>query len=142
MPKKTGREEFGHSLAREIWKRAERQGVGAAALMATLTDFTVRTFVDAYAAYLPEKPEVIIVSGGGVHKPVLMRKLTSAVAPARVFRCEELGYLNLPPFTSDAKEALAFAILVYESWHGRPSNLPPATGASRAVILGQVTPAY
>jgi anhydro-N-acetylmuramic acid kinase len=141
LPKTTGREEFGHSFAREIWKRAEQQGMGAPALMSTLTEFTAQTIARAYDAYLPEKPAVIIVSGGGVHNPVLMHKLTSAVAPARVLRCEELDSIDLQPFPSAAKEALAFAILAYESWHGRPGNLPSATGASRAVILGQVTPA-
>jgi hypothetical protein len=56
-----------------------------------------------------------------------------------LLRCEELGEIGLPAFSGDAKEALAFAILAYESWHGRAGNLPAATGARRPVILGQVT---
>jgi anhydro-N-acetylmuramic acid kinase len=59
--------------------------------------------------------------------------LATAVAPAKVLLSDEL---DLP---SDAKEAIAFAILAYESWHGRPGNLPAATGARRAVVLGDLT---
>ena len=140
-PKTTGREEFGHSFARKIWQRAEQYGIGASALMATLTAFTIQTIARAYDDFLPRRPEAIIVSGGGVHNPVLMRQLANALAPARLLRCEELTSIYLPAFSGDAKEALAFAILAYESWHGRPGNLPSATGASHAVVLGQVTPA-
>lgn len=139
-PKTTGREEFGHAFARQVWQRAGQQGVGAAALMATLTAFTAETIVRAYNDYLPRRPEVIIVSGGGAHNPVLMRQLAAALAPARLLRCEELDEIQLPPFPGDAKEALAFSILAYESWYGRPGNLPAATGASHTVVLGQVTP--
>jgi anhydro-N-acetylmuramic acid kinase len=138
-PKTTGREEFGHSFARQVWQRAGQQGVVGPSLMATLTAFTVETIVRAYADFLPCRPEVVIVSGGGVNNPVLMQQLADALAPARLLRCEELGEIQLPPFSGDAKEALAFAILAYESWHGRPGNLPSATGASRAVVLGQLT---
>lgn len=139
-PKTTGREEFGHSLAREIWRRAGQQGIGAATLMATLTAFTAETIARAYDAYLPHRPEVVIVSGGGARNPALMDRLAGVLAPARLLRCEELGEIGLPAFSGDAKEALAFAILAYESWHGRPGNLPAATGAGRPVVLGQVTP--
>ena len=40
---------------------------------------------------------------------------------------------------SQAKEAVAFAVLAYQSWHRKPSNIPGATGADREVILGKVS---
>jgi anhydro-N-acetylmuramic acid kinase len=78
-------------------------------------------------------PEEVIVSGGGANNQTLMTMLRAKLAPAIVRLSEEVG------IPGDAKEALAFAILAYETWHGRPGNLPAATGASRAVILGQIT---
>jgi anhydro-N-acetylmuramic acid kinase len=139
-PKTTGREEFGYALAREVWQRAEQWGIAGPALMATLTAYTAETIAGAYRRFLPRYPEVIIASGGGARNPEIMRRLAAACAPARLMTCEALGELGLPAFSGQAKEALAFAILAYESWHGRPGNLPAATGAGRAVVLGQITP--
>ena len=40
---------------------------------------------------------------------------------------------------TEAKEAVAFALLAYETWHRRPSNVPSATGAKRPAILGKIS---
>jgi anhydro-N-acetylmuramic acid kinase len=39
----------------------------------------------------------------------------------------------------EAKEALGFALLAYQTFHHRPGNVPQATGAKRAVILGKIS---
>ena len=85
-------------------------------------------------------PDEVIVSGGGAANPTLMAMLTAALAElaggnrARLFTSDDLG---LP---AAAKEAVAFAVLAYETWHGRPGNLPSATGAHQPVVLGAITP--
>ncbi len=76
----------------------------------------------------------MIVSGGGAQNPTLMALLREALAPARVLTSADFG---LPV---EAKEAVAFALLAYETWHGRPGNLPAATGAHSSVVLGDITP--
>jgi anhydro-N-acetylmuramic acid kinase len=133
-PKTTGRELFGAQFGAAAWERAAAAGLTAADIVATFTAFTARSIAQAYRDFLPRLPDEVIVSGGGAANPTLMARLRAELPAARVVASDELG---LP---GDAKEAVAFAILAYETWHGRPGNLPAATGAQRAVVLGSITP--
>jgi anhydro-N-acetylmuramic acid kinase len=132
-PKTTGRELFSAAYSQAVWTQAEGWGLPTSTVIATLTAFTVETIVRAYRDFLPVLPEEVIVSGGGSRNPTLMRGLEEVLAPAQLLLSEAMG------IPGEAKEALAFAILVYETWHSRPGNLPAATGARRAVVLGQIT---
>jgi anhydro-N-acetylmuramic acid kinase len=132
-PKSTGRELFSHAFAEAVWQRAEGMGLLPLDIIATLTAYTAQTIGRTYRDFLPCRPEMVIVSGGGARNPALLRMLADAVRPAALRPSEALG------IPGQAKEALAFAILAYESWHGRPGNLPAATGASHPVVLGQIT---
>jgi anhydro-N-acetylmuramic acid kinase len=132
-PKTTGRELFSADYSQAVWTQAEGLGLSAATTIATLTAFTVETIGRAYRDFLPVFPEEVIVSGGGSRNPTLMKRLEEILAPAQLLTSDTVG------IPGEAKEALAFAILTYESWHGRPGNLPAATGARRAVVLGQIT---
>ncbi|MCI0399396.1 MAG: anhydro-N-acetylmuramic acid kinase [Chloroflexi bacterium] len=132
-PKSTGRELFTNAFAEAVWQRAEAMGLALLDTIATLTAFTAQTISRAYRDFLPCLPEVVIISGGGARNLALLRMLADAVHPATVLPSDAMG------IPGQAKEALAFAILAYESWHGRPGNLPAATGASRPVVLGQIT---
>lgn len=133
-PKTTGRELFGAQFGEKVWARGVAAGLAPADIVATLTAFTARSIARAYRDHLPRFPDEAIVSGGGARNPTLMAMLRERLAPARVLTSADLG---LPV---EAKEAVAFAVLAYETWHGRPGNLPAATGARRAVVLGQITP--
>jgi len=136
-PKSAGREEFGADVTRAWLKDAAR--FRQQDLLATLTAFTATTIafsVDRFAPRLEGRTQgEVIASGGGTRNPTLMHALA--------LRVSKLGYaltttdaLGLP---SQAKEAVAFAVLAYETWHKRPANLPSATGAQRAVVLGKVS---
>lgn len=133
-PKTTGRELFSTSFAQQIWQKGMAAGKNPLDMMATLTAFSVQTIVQAYRDFLPLFPEEVIVSGGGAKNGTLMRDLAAALLPARLLPSDDVG------IPTDAKEAMAFAILAYESFNGRSGNLPSATGARQPVILGNITP--
>jgi len=130
---KNGRELFGTQRAAEYWNQAIGRGLLPNDIVATFTALTVRSIEHAYRTFLPFFPEEVIVSGGGARNRTLMAILRERVTPARVTTSEEY---NLP---ISAKEAVAFAVLAYETWHRRPGNIPTATGAFHAVVLGNVT---
>ena len=132
-PKTTGREQFGVHYANELWSRAQSQGISDADLVATLTAFTAESIADAYRRFLPQMPDEVILGGGGAKNPILLALLREALDPIAVTTHEALG------IPDDAKEALAFAVLAYETLHGRAGNLPNCTGASRRTVLGKIT---
>lgn len=131
-PRTTGRELFGTPRAAEYWSQASQRGLTPNDIVATLTALTVHSIEHAYRAFLPAYPDEIIVSGGGARNHTLKTMLTERLSPARVTTSEDYGLSN------EAKEAVAFAVLAYETWHKRPGNIPAATGASRAVVLGSI----
>lgn len=135
-PKSTGRELFGREFVeRRFLPQCSARGLSDADTMATATALTARSIEIAYRRWLAPRgmPGTAIVGGGGVHNLTLMRMLGSALSPIRLTTHEEFGIHN------DAKEAIAFAVLGYETLHGRPSNVPGATGASYPCVLGSVT---
>ncbi len=134
-PKTTGRELFGAQFGARVWERSIARGLMPEDIVATLTAFTAASIAQAYRDFLPTLPDEVIVSGGGARNPTLMALLRDHLPGVRVIPSDDVG------LGVEAKEAVAFAVLAYETWHGRPGNLPAATGARRAVILGDITPA-
>lgn len=135
-PKSTGREEFGAPYAAEFRAKGASLGLSDEALLATATALTARSIADAYRRFvLPTTPlDAVLLCGGGARNPTLRRMLAAELAPLPVGTVEERG---LP---ADAKEAIAFAVLAYETAHGRPGTLPSTTGAARPAVLGAVAP--
>ncbi len=134
-PKSCGREQFGAEFTAHFLHLAQSFALSADDLLATATALTAESIADAYRDFLlPRSPiDTVIVGGGGAANPTLMRMLSERLAPARVTNHAQFG---LP---DDAKEAVAFALLAYETLNGRPSNVPAATGASGPAILGKIS---
>jgi anhydro-N-acetylmuramic acid kinase len=128
-PKSAGREQYGA----EFVAKMKRSGAGLRDLITTGTVLTAATIAMGIRG-ATKGPLDLIVSGGGAHNPELMGHLAALLPQATVATSGDFGV------DVDAKEAIAFAILAYETWRGRPSNVPSATGATRAVLLGSVTP--
>lgn len=135
-PKSTGREEFGTAYAAEFRAKGLSLGLSDTDLLATATALTARSIADAYRRFvLPTiSLDAVLLCGGGARNPTLRRMLAAELAPLSVGTVEERG---LP---SDAKEALAFAVLAYETAYGRPGTLPATTGTTRPAILGAIAP--
>jgi anhydro-N-acetylmuramic acid kinase len=131
-PKSTGREAFGLPFARALVQRGSERGLSPPDLVATATYFTARTVADAYR-FLGRVDEVLL-SGGGVHNRALVRWIQELLHPVPVRTTGEEGV------DPDFKEAVAFAVLAACTAWGLPGNLPSATGARRAVVLGDITP--
>ncbi|HEX6971145.1 MAG TPA: anhydro-N-acetylmuramic acid kinase, partial [Limnochordia bacterium] len=137
-PKSTGREEFGRPFIAQAIAQAQSLGLSVADTVATATELTVESIARSYEAFVPEWSQgaiaEVIVCGGGASNPQLMVRLAARLAPVPVRPIEAYG------IPSQAKEALAFALLARQTLLGRSGNLPQATGARRAVVLGAVWP--
>jgi anhydro-N-acetylmuramic acid kinase len=128
-PKSTGKEHFHLPYLRRALDAVPTPAPDD--VLATLTRLTARTVGDACRAHGVTE---LVVSGGGVRNPALMRMIAEELPGVPLRTSDDLG---LP---SDAKEALAFAVLGHLSVHGLPGALPSVTGASRATLLGSITP--
>jgi|HubBroStandDraft_2_1064218.scaffolds.fasta_scaffold132007_2 anhydro-N-acetylmuramic acid kinase len=135
-PKTAGREEFGREFAQNFVRRCGR--VDKRDIVATATALTTRSIADALRRFVIRRTGTyrdFIVSGGGASNPTLMAMLANELRPLglQIRTSDEFG---LP---SEAKEAAAFALLAFQTWNRKPSNVPSATGAKRPAILGKIS---
>lgn len=142
-PKTTGREYYGMPQVRQWVQERNLPGnaltgedpdvrQAACDLIATVTAWTAESIADAYRRFLPGMPDDVLVNGGGSRNPTLMRMIAERLGGMPVRPTDAVG------IDADAKEAIAFALMAHDSLAGLPTNIPGATGASRAVPLGKV----
>ncbi len=132
-PKTAGREQFGPAFTARLLALCREHSARAEDALATATALTARSI----ALAVPPEACDLIVSGGGAKNLTLQRMIAEAVPQAAVKNSDD-PFLPTP-LPVEAKEAAAFALLAYMSRHRLPGNIPSATGAHRAVILGQLT---
>jgi len=140
-PKTTGREEFGETFVGRMLASARRLRMRAEDMVSTATALTSASIADAYRRFVFPKLQAaelgrlqIILGGGGARNPTLRRMLARQIGAGELLTHEDFGIANA------AKEALAFAILAHEPLLGKPGNVPNATGARHAAVLGKVMP--
>jgi anhydro-N-acetylmuramic acid kinase len=145
-PKSFGREQFGEVFVSRLIAMCRKAGGSEDRdedIVATATALTAASVVDAYRRFVwghvgqaaPLSPVEFVVAGGGAKNNVLMKMLRDGLEPlgVKVRLMEELGV------PAQAKEGVAFALLAWLSFHGLAGNVPAATGAARAAVLGKVT---
>jgi anhydro-N-acetylmuramic acid kinase len=151
-PKTAGREQFGREFAREFLHACRPLGAARSRskpdepagdaiekrdVIATATALTARSVAAAIERFVMPEGDFseLIISGGGARNPTLVAWLEKQVRRLGLDlrSSDEFG------IPSSAKEAVAFAVMAYETWNRRPSNVPSATGAERAVMLGKIS---
>ena len=131
-PKSTGFEMYGDAF---VARAAQQHGGFDTDLMATLTEFTARTIALGLrqCAQLGSPIEEVVTAGGGVKNPALMERITALIAPIPIRQSDELGV------PSNAREAMAFAVLADMTLRGIAACLPPVTGATAPKLLGKLS---
>jgi len=124
-PKTAGREQYGVEFLKQFTGSDPDR-------IATATAFTAATIARSITQFAPQTEEVI-AAGGGTHNRQLMGQLAAFLPGCCITTTSEFG------IDPDAKEAIAFAVLAHRTWKRKTGNLPGATGASRAVVLGKIT---
>jgi anhydro-N-acetylmuramic acid kinase len=112
------------------------EGASFSQRLSTAASLTAASIHQAITDFLPAAPAELIVSGGGTRNAAIMQHLHERMRAidCKVMTSDELG------MPSEAKEAVAFALLAAATLDGVPSNVPSVTGAARAVVLGSITP--
>lgn len=128
-PKSTGKELFNATYLGAALER--HPGLRAEDVAATLTALTAETVA---AEARRHRVDSIVVSGGGLANPTLMAMLDQRLPGVTMRPSSVLGA------PSDAKEAIAFALIGWHTAHGLPGSVPGCTGARGARLLGTIVP--
>ena len=127
------REMYGDAYVEQLLKKANELDVPLGDVLATATRFTAECISAGVRDYCPVKPDRMIVGGGGSMNPTLLAHIADCLPGCEVMTNEQLG------LDSNAKEAVAFAVLANEAMYGQPNNAPGATGAAHPVVMGKIS---
>lgn len=131
-PKSTGREQYSEAFMEKIAKEYNFNTYPKNDIITTITEFTVQAITYNYKHFLNDIDKIVIC-GGGSHNRYIVKRIKENFRDVEVMTGEEFG------INSDAKEAVAFAVLGYMTLSKKPSNVKCATGAKDDVILGNIT---
>ncbi len=136
-PKSTGREMFGEEYLESLYEKMGSLGISLQDAMATVTEFTAWSIVQSYRKFImpQNKGDRLYIGGGGSYNAALVERLRKSMEKfgVAVSIQEDMG------FSSDAKEAVAFALLADCAIAGRYNSIPSVTGALNPVILGKIS---
>jgi len=132
-PKATGREYFGRGYCEKLYTTCKDMSMPDEDIIATVTAFTAQAISHAIDRFVPYSINKMIIGGGGAYNHTLLNQIRKRLPKIRVVTHEELHK------NSDAKEAIAFAILANETISGNTGNLPSVTGAGHHKILGKIS---
>ncbi|MDX6182007.1 anhydro-N-acetylmuramic acid kinase [Flavobacterium sp. Fl-77] len=136
FPKTIGPELFGHEYVQNAMLKSSQNSISVEDLLATLTRFSAETIAEAIqlavknTSYKIEDFKIYI-SGGGANNPLLVRWLKELL-PCHFYKSDDLG------ISSDAKEAVLFAILANETVSGGAFNFGTKKGIP-SVTMGKIS---
>jgi len=134
-PKTTGREKYGKEFAENLIDIMKNKELTEYDMVATVTYFTAKSIAESYKKWILPIANIdkVILGGGGSHNMTLIKYLKQELSGIQIITQEDIG------LSSDAKEAIAFAILGNETIHGNFNNIPNVTGAKHPVVMGKIT---
>lgn len=133
FPKTTGPEVFNVEYVRRTQQRSHTLSIVAQDLLATLTQFSADTIVDAInKAIQQDQHYALYASGGGAHNPVLMGHIQRQLPNFAIKRMAELGVAG------DAKEAVLFAVLANETVAGGAVDFGTRQGVP-SITMGKIS---
>ena len=140
-PKTAGREQFGREFVMNFLdacgncRREDAVATATAVTAGSIVDAVKRHVIKGKSSAVAGEFREMILSGGGTKNSTLVRMLKEQLKPMRI----QLRFSDELGVPSAAKESMAFALLAYETWNRRPSNVPSATGATRPAVLGKIS---
>lgn len=127
LPKSTGREAYNEEFLDEVIKLCHECGGSDADVITTLSAYTADTITESYKTYLGEINRVIVSGGGAMNDYIVSKIKNNLRCPVEIID------------NADGLEALSFVILAYQTLNKKASNVPSVTGASKEVVLGEIT---